>query len=131
MGAKPCTFAKSLTALATLLGVMATAPALADSASEGADIIFGKNFVFDRALGNCVACHAMPGVEGDPGAAMPGNIGPPLIAMQKRYPDKQKLYQQIYDATEANPNTIMPPFGKHGILNQEQLNKVTDFIYTL
>ncbi|QEP44015.1 sulfur oxidation c-type cytochrome SoxX [Ectothiorhodospiraceae bacterium BW-2] len=119
------------TALAVVLGLFSVAPASADSAADGADIVFGKNFVFDRKLGNCVACHAMPGVQDDPGAAMPGNIGPPLVAMKQRFKTKDDLYQQIYDPTQANPNSIMPPFGKHEILTQEQLTKVVDFVYSL
>jgi len=51
--------------------------------------------------------------------------------MQARFPDKQKLRDQIYDATKANPNTIMPPFGKYKIISGEELDKVVEFIYTL
>lgn len=65
------------------------------------------------------------------GGELPGNIGPPLIAMAARFPDKAKLKAQIYDARVANPNTIMIPFGPMGILNDEQLDKVVDFISTL
>ncbi|WML89404.1 sulfur oxidation c-type cytochrome SoxX [Thiothrix lacustris] len=87
--------------------------------------VTGKDLAFDRALGNCLACHMIAGGE------LPGNIGPPLIAMAARFPDKAKLKAQIYDARVANPNTIMIPFGPMGILNDEQLDKVVDFISTL
>ena len=76
-------------------------------------------------MGNCLACHMIAGGE------LPGNIGPPLIGMAARFPDKAKLKAQIYDARVANPNTIMIPFGPMGILNDEQLDKVVDFISTL
>lgn len=85
----------------------------------------GKDLAFDRGLGNCLACHMIAGGE------LPGNIGPPLIAMKARFPDKEKLKAQIYDARVANPNTIMIPFGPMGILNDEQLDKVVDFISEL
>ena len=63
--------------------------------------------------------------------ALPGNIGPPLIAMKARFPDKAALRAQIWDATVANPNTIMPPFGKHRILSEKEVDLVTEFIYSL
>ena len=61
----------------------------------------------------------------------PGNIGPPLIAMKARFPDKAKLRQQVYDATIANPDTMMPPFGRHGILTDAQIDAIVEYLYTL
>jgi sulfur-oxidizing protein SoxX len=83
----------------------------------------GKALAFDRKKGNCLACHMIAG--GD----LPGNIGPPLVAMKMRYPDKAKLRAQIYDATVANPQSSMPPFGSHGILTDNEIDLVTEFIY--
>jgi sulfur-oxidizing protein SoxX len=83
----------------------------------------GKALAFDRKKGNCLACHMIAG--GD----LPGNIGPPLVAMKMRYPDKAKLRAQIYDATAANPQSSMPPFGSHGILTDKEIDLVTEFIY--
>ncbi|UOG92406.1 MAG: sulfur oxidation c-type cytochrome SoxX [Candidatus Thiothrix sulfatifontis] len=82
----------------------------------------GEEIAFDRALGNCLACHMIPGGE------LAGNIGPPLIGMAARYPDKAKLKAQIYDARVANPDTIMIPFGPMGVLSDEQLDKVVEYI---
>jgi len=65
-----------------------------------------------------------------PGGNLPGNIGPPLLAMKARFPNKADLRAQIWDATEKNPNTIMPPFGKHGVLTEKQVDQVTNYIYT-
>lgn len=88
----------------------------------------GKSLAFNRSLGNCLACHAMPGV---PDAEMPGTIAPPLIAMKARFPNRADLRAQIWDATVRNPQTSMPPFGKHKILTEEEIDKVTDFIHGL
>jgi sulfur-oxidizing protein SoxX len=110
--------------LATLLGAMLLTP-LQASAADATAIEKGKALSVDRKLGNCLACHAM-----DDGT-LPGNIGPPLIAMKARYPDKAKLRTQIWDATVANPNTIMPPFGRHQMLSEEQIDQITEYIYTL
>jgi sulfur-oxidizing protein SoxX len=65
------------------------------------------------------------------GGDLAGNIGPPLIAMKARFPDKAKLRAQIYDARMANPNTIMIPFGPMGVLNDEEIDKVLEFVYSL
>lgn len=85
----------------------------------------GKKLAFDTFKGNCLACHMMEGGES------PGNIAPPLIAMQARYPDKAKLRAQIWDATAINPSTSMPPFGRHQIFTEEEIDKVVDFVYSL
>jgi sulfur-oxidizing protein SoxX len=85
----------------------------------------GKEIAFDNRKGNCLACHQIAGGES------PGNIGPPLMSMQLRYPNKDDLYKQIWDATAKNPKTSMPPFGKYGALSEDELRKVVDFIYTL
>jgi len=89
------------------------------------DVAEGKKIAFDRKLGNCLACHVIAGGE------LPGNIGPPLIAMKARFPDKSKLRSQIYDATRNNPRSAMPPFGRHGILTDKQIDLVVEFIHSL
>ena len=71
-----------------------------------------------------MSCHVM----GD--GNLPGN-GPPLIAMKSRYPDKAILREQIYDARVSNPYTIMLPFGPHGILTDDEIDKITEYAYTL
>jgi sulfur-oxidizing protein SoxX len=85
----------------------------------------GKEISFERKLGNCLACHTISGGE------QAGNIGPPMIVMKARFPDKAVLRAQIWDATVKNPDSIMLPFGRHKILTEDQIDKVTDFIYTL
>lgn len=88
----------------------------------------GKDIAFNRSKGNCLACHAMPTL---PDAVSAGMYGPPLIAMSARYPSKAKLRAQIWDATAANPSTSMIPYGKHGVLTEAEIDKVTDFVYGL
>ncbi len=85
----------------------------------------GKAIAFDRKKGNCLACHQIEGGK------LAGNIGPPLVAMQARYPDKAKLRAQIWDSTRANSNSIMPPFGRQQILSESDIDKIVEFIYTL
>jgi len=85
----------------------------------------GKKLTFDRKKGNCLACHMIEDGE------LAGNNGPPLIAMQARFPKKQDLFDQIWDPTKKNPNSFMPPFGKHGILTKNEINKIVEYLYTL
>ena len=88
----------------------------------------GKEIAYNKSLGNSLACHAMPTM---PDAESAGTIGPPLIAMQARYPDKAKLRAQIWNAMDTNPNTVMIPFGKNKVLTEQEIDKVTDFVYGL
>ena len=91
--------------------------------------IFGnktcKSLTFDRKKGNCLACHMIDDGE------LAGNNGPPLLAMKARFPDREVLFQQIWDPTESNPYSFMPPFGKHGALTRTEINKIMDYLYTL
>lgn len=116
----------SAASVAILLGSMSLAPIGSASAQEGASVVEqGKEISFDRKKGNCLACHQIEG------GSLAGNIGPPLVAMKARFPDKSKLRAQIWDATKANPNSMMPPFGRHDILSEDEIDKVVEFIYTL
>ena len=105
---------------------MALIPVSSQAAEAGASVVEqGKAVAFDRKKGNCLACHQIEG------GSLPGNIGPPLIAMKARFPDKAKLRAQIADATKTNPNTIMPPFGRQQILSESEIDKIVEFVYTL
>ncbi|MEW6692876.1 MAG: sulfur oxidation c-type cytochrome SoxX [Halothiobacillaceae bacterium] len=111
---------------AALMGALAVAtPAMAQENGEKKEMT-GKELAFNNSKGNCLACHMIAG--GD----QPGTIGPPLIAMKQRYPDRKALYDVIYDPrTKFGPHTIMPPIGAHGILSKDELEKVVDFIHSL
>ncbi|HEY0722195.1 MAG TPA: sulfur oxidation c-type cytochrome SoxX [Gammaproteobacteria bacterium] len=95
------------------------------SAADASVIAEGKKIAFDKTKGNCLACHAIEGGE------LPGNIGPPLVEMKARFPDKAKLHAQIWDSTSNNPNSMMPPFGRHEIMTDSEIEKVVEFIYSL
>ncbi|MDH5784990.1 MAG: sulfur oxidation c-type cytochrome SoxX, partial [Chromatiales bacterium] len=95
------------------------------SSADEQMIAEGKKLAFDRKKGNCLACHHIEG--GD----LAGNIGPALVAMKARFPDKAVLRAQIWDATAKNPNTMMPPFGRHEIMSESEIDKVVEFIHSL
>ena len=100
-------------------------PAIADQAEK---IAAGARLAQDVAKGNCLACHAMPS---DANAVTSANIGPPLVAIGARFADREQLRRQIWDAGLSNPETVMPPFGKHHILTTEEIDLIVDYLYTL
>ena len=81
--------------------------------------------IADGKKGNCLACHVMDDGE------LPGLVGPPLMMMKVRFPDRAVLREQVWDATIRNPATSMPPFGRHRMLTEEEIDKVVDYLYTL
>lgn len=85
----------------------------------------GKALAFDRNAGNCLSCHMIEGGE------LPGLIGPPLVQMQLRYPERSDLRAQIADAAKSNRTTVMPPYGRHSILTEMEIDLVVDFIHSL
>ncbi len=113
------------TSIAALLGSIAFSIPAISLAEETSVIEQGKKIAFDRKKGNCLACHQIKGGK------LPGNIGPPLVAMKARFPDKSKLHAQIWDSRQNNPNTIMPPFGPHEIISKGEVDKIVEFIYSL
>jgi len=86
----------------------------------------GQQLAHDVYKGNCLACHQIPG---DSTAISRANIGPPLVHMRSRFPDRAALRNQIWDSTARNPLTVMPPFGKHKILTEDEIDLIVEYIY--
>jgi len=91
-----------------------------------ADHASGQRLAHDVYKGNCLACHQIPG---DPSAVSLADIGPPLSQMRQRYPNRAVLRAQLSDPMARNPLTVMPPFGKHNILTEEEIELIIDYIY--
>ena len=87
--------------------------------------------MINRKKGNCLACHDVVTKKWPSGLPASGNIGPPLVSMKARFPDKAKLRAQIWDATVKNPNTIMIPFGRNGVLSEAEIDQIVEYVYTL
>ena len=116
----------SLVAAASAVAMILGTSSIVMPGVAHADLIAeGKKIAENRKKGNCVACHQYQG------AVSPGNIGPPLVAMKARYPDKAALKAQIWDATAKNPASAMPPFGKHEILTEKEIDAVVEWVYSL
>lgn len=109
-----------------IAATLAFALNMPNSLAEGGErLALGKTIAFDRNKGNCLSCHMMDDGE------LPGNSAPPLLMMKLRYPDRDALRAQIYDAGVRNPNTVMPPYGRHRILDDEELDLVVDYVHSL
>ncbi len=114
-----------LTTVLALLVPTGAALAVVEIDTSANRIEQGRTIAFDRGAGNCLSCHVIKGGE------LPGLIGPPLLQMKLRYPDRAVLRAQIFDAAKRNPNTVMPPYGRNGILTEDEIDLVVDFIQSL
>lgn len=102
----------------------ALAVLLAGWAAASAASLDGKKLAFDRGKGNCLTCHEIKGGDA------PGNVGPALNNMKSRFPDRKELVAIISDETKRNPQTVMPPFKRNLILNDQEIEAIVDFLYT-
>ena len=84
-----------------------------------------QKLAFDRGKGNCLTCHVIKGGN------LPGTIGPELIDIKSKYPNREDLVAIISDETLRNPLTVMPPFGRNRILTPKEIDAVVDFLQTL
>lgn len=98
-------------------------------ASPKTSIIAGGCIATDREKGNCMACHSFTGIERT--RLQAGNIGPPLVALRARYPSSKRLRDQVSDAAQFNPRTVMPLFGKYRILTDKEIDLIVDWLYSL
>ena len=73
-------------AVVVLMGSFTLAPQIAGAEEKKlTSAQAGKKVAENRKKGNCFACHAYEGSK------LAGNIGPPLVAMKARFPDRNKL----------------------------------------
>ena len=114
----------NIVAIACAVALLFPITTISEEKSEMHMIEEGKALSLDRKKGNCVSCHYIVGAES------PGNIGPALVGMKTRYP-KAELRKRIWDITQSAPEAAMPPFGKHQILSEDEIDKITEYIYTL
>jgi len=89
----------------------------------------GQKLVADRSRGgSCIACHVM----GPAGSAdLPGNVGPDLSEIGLAGRDDEWLFNYVNDARVYNPETVMPPWGTHGLLNEAEIGDIVAFLKTL
>ncbi|MGE5094463.1 MAG: sulfur oxidation c-type cytochrome SoxA [Betaproteobacteria bacterium] len=116
----------AILAAAAVLGVGAPGTMIAGAAR--AQAIATIPDVFTRPdKGNCIACHQVPGSLGRSG----GDVGPPLSGARMRELGAAKLREIVEDPMKANPDTAMPPFGRHRILDAAELTRIVQFLQAL
>lgn len=123
------TLAAAGTAAVLLLG-----QTLQVSAAETKKEMTGRELAYDKKKGNCLACHQFPA---DPATQSTSSkyytaatIGPHLVGMKLRIPDKADLRAQIWDPLVKHPNSVMPPFGIHHILTPKEIDLIVDYVYS-
>jgi len=93
------------------------------------DPALGEELAADRSRGgSCLACHVM-GPAG--GADLPGNLGPDLSEIGNARLSDETLFNFIYDARVYVPDTLMPPWGTHGIFSEQEIGNLVAFLRTL
>ncbi len=95
----------------------------------------GFRIMSNGSLGNCIACHALPGQGG-----IVSTFGPALDKVATRY-GAEELRQWVTDARKIKPNTLMPPFATtlgtnqsvraQSMLTEEQIALVVAALLTL
>jgi len=109
------------------LAAAALAVALAHAAHAERPASAMELFV-QRDKGHCVACHQLPaGV----GPISRSDLGPVLEGARMRALGKAGIRQAIADPTQANPDTVMPPFAKHHILDAAEIDRLVEFLNAL
>jgi L-cysteine S-thiosulfotransferase len=107
----------AIAALACALSLPAAAQPLA-----GADL-------YTRAdKGNCIACHQLPAGAGP---ATRSDLGPKLDGTRMRELGKARLRELMVDPTRLNPGTVMPPYGRHRILDAAEIDRLVEYLYAL
>lgn len=93
------------------------------------DPALGAKLVADRSRGgSCLACHVM----GQAGKAdLPGNVGPDLSEIGEAGREDEWLFNYIYDPRVYNAEAVMPPWGSHGLFNDEEIGHMVAFLKTL
>ena len=120
------------------IGVLGVAAALAQGVPPMVPLTpveQGLRIITTGTLGNCIACHAMPGQRD-----VPSTFGPSFDKVGTRH-DAASLRQWVTDARQLKPGTLMPPFGTtagtsasmraQSILSEEQINLVVAALQTL
>jgi sulfur-oxidizing protein SoxX len=78
--------------------------------------------------GHCIACHQLPAASGPPTRA---DVGPALTGERMRALGKPALREAIADPTRANPDTVMPPYGRHRLLDTAEIERLVEFLHAL
>ena len=90
--------------------------------------IQGWCLFIDPGKGNCLACHHLEGPYTSTSLEYSGNVGPVIRDVQVRYPDRRELQALIHDPSTINPDTVMPLYGRHMILDEREIGQIVKFL---
>jgi sulfur-oxidizing protein SoxA len=111
---------------AAILGLAACAAGLA--LPVPAQVPSARDLYLRADKGHCIACHQLP--EGT-GPATRSDIGPALSGTRMRELGRDRLRDLLVDPTRANADTLMPPFGRHRILDAAEIDRLVVFLQAL
>ncbi|MDD2814412.1 MAG: sulfur oxidation c-type cytochrome SoxA [Thiotrichaceae bacterium] len=90
------------------------------------DVANGKKLIADRKLGgSCLACHLVPDEH------LMGNVGIDLTEIGTWENDEERMFNHIYDSRIYNPNSVMPPWGAHGLISPTEIKDIVAYLKTL
>jgi sulfur-oxidizing protein SoxA len=78
--------------------------------------------------GQCIACHQVPPGTGP---QVRSDLGPRLEGGRMRALGKPGIRDAIVDPTRANPDTVMPPFGRHRVLEPAEIERLVEYLHAL
>jgi L-cysteine S-thiosulfotransferase len=107
-------------------------------AAWAGDVDKGRAIATAGGEASCILCHAIPGAQKNA-----GTLGPSLAGVGSRL-SAPELKARIVDASRANPDTVMPPYGRSRglyqvdaryrgkpLLTPGQIDDVVAFLLTL
>lgn len=110
--------------LLLLLGACLCHPLRAQTAEE---VEAGRSLFRDPNKGNCVACH---GVAGE-AAAYAATVGPVLAGIKEKFPERPVLLAAIGEQEAQNTDTVMPPYRRHRLLSETEIDLIARYLETL
>ena len=88
----------------------------------------GREIFLRPDKGNCIACHQ---VRAGAGPAVRADVGPRLDAARLKGWSRERLRALLEDPMRANPDTVMPPYGRHRLLEGAEIERVIDYLHAL
>lgn len=86
------------------------------------DAARGMRIAHARDKGNCLACHVMKG------GTQPGSRGPDLSHYGSTGRSDADTFAAVYDMRARTPETLMPPFGTNGVLDDQEIRDVVAYL---
>ncbi|MBC8024290.1 MAG: sulfur oxidation c-type cytochrome SoxA [Burkholderiales bacterium] len=78
--------------------------------------------------GHCIACHQVPSGSGP---RTRSDVGPRLEGGRMRSLGRPAIRAAIVDPMAANPDTVMPPFGRHRVLDMAEIERLVEYLHAL